>query len=174
MAKKNNCNYAQQPSDSSSTPSWLLSFGASDIGVRARKQGELTFVIDSKNVSTVTTFTDRPDRVTGQMKMSRLARSFTNMFGTNYPNASITHWTDGKFYNGVFEVKSIRKRRNKFYLKTDVLIEDHGRGSLAHDPNLVKMAGLFDDFAATKVIDNASFFVDNFGGLDCMVPFGTC
>ena len=162
MAKKQDNTVSEGSSNSTSAPSWLLSFGASNIGIQSGKQGKITFVMDSENVSPVTLFTDRPDRITGQWKMKKLARNFKNMFDKDYPNASITHWTDGKFYNGVFEVKSVKRRKNNFYLKSDILLEEHAQGSLAHDPLLADMSSLVDDFAATNVIKNANFFLDGF------------
>ena len=74
------------------------------------------------------------------------------MFGEDKPNASLTHLTDGKFYNGFFEVRSIKKRNKKYHIKTDLLLKDHVTGAMAHEPLLAKMSDLMDQLTATKVI----------------------
>ena len=145
----------------SETPFWLYSFGAADIGYSSNKKGKVSYFVDEDDVSTITAFTDRPKRVAGTTNIKKFARNFKRMFGDGKPNASLTHWTDGKFYNGVFEIKSIKKKNGKYHIKTDSLLKDHLTGAMAHEPLLGKMSALMDQSAATKVIAQASFFIDS-------------
>ena len=153
---------------STNKPSWLFSFGASDVGYSANKKKKITYIVDSKDISVITAFTDRPDRLTGKTTMKWFAKNFDNMFGDDLPNASLTHWTDKQFYNGVFEIESIKKKKDKFYIKTDTLLEDHSNGAMAHDPNLMGMAGLAESSQATDVIKQANFFIDAAFTCDCV------
>ena len=74
----------------SDMPSWLFSFGASNVRVRETRKGHLTFIFDAKSTSKVTAFSDRPDRLTGQMSMKKLADGFDDIFFDSKPNASLT------------------------------------------------------------------------------------
>ena len=145
----------------SKTPSWLYSFGAADIGYSSNKQGKVTYFVNEDDISAITAFTDRPNRLTGTTNIKKFARNFKKMFGDDKPNASLTHWTDGKFYNGVFEIKSIKKRSGKYHIKTDSLLKDQITGAMGHAPTQVEMSLLMDESAATKVIKQASFYIDS-------------
>ena len=63
-------------SKSSDAPSWLFSFGASEVKAKVTRQGRINFVVDPKTSSDMTGFTDRPDRLTGKMKIKSFARKF--------------------------------------------------------------------------------------------------
>ncbi len=120
-----------------------FSFGASDVKVKTRKNDRLTFLFDTDDASVVTTFTDGPDRLTGQMNMKRFAKKFTKIFGDDDPNVSITHWSEG-FNIAVCEIKNIKVKKNGQYaIKTDLLAMDMPSGT--------KMPG---------IISEASFFID--------------
>ena len=153
---------------SEDNPSWLFSFGASNVGYSANKKKKITYIVDSKDVSVITSFTDRPDRLTGKTTMKWFTKNFKNMFGDDLPNASLTHWTDKQFYNGVFEIESIKKKKGKFFIKTNTLLDDHSSGAMAHDPILMEMAGLVESSEATNVIKQANFFIDAAFTCDCV------
>lgn len=78
----------------SKASSWLYSFGAADIGYSSNKKGKVTYFVDEDDVSAITAFTDRLNRLTGTTKIQKFVRNFKRMFGNDKPNASLTHWTD--------------------------------------------------------------------------------
>ena len=80
------------------------------------------------------------------------------MYGDNYPNATLTHWSNGEHCNGIFEINSFGKRGETYYIKTDTLLGEHSDSLLAHDSEFTKMAHLFDSFADTDLIREGSFF----------------
>ena len=148
--------------------SWLFSFGASNVKAKATRKGHITFSFETDDCSMVTTFSDRPQRLTGTMKMDRLSKYFNKMFGDDKPNASVTYWDqDGNFNNHVYEIEGIKKRKGKYILRTD-LIEDEITNSTASN---------------ASVIEQANFFVDNFWtdlghdfevGLGCFLGADNC
>ncbi len=129
--------------DSNAPEASSFSFGASDVKVKTRKNDKLTFIFDADDASSVTTFTDGPDPLTGQMNMKRFAKKFTKIFGDDDPNVSITHWQEG-FNIAVCEIKDIKVKKNGQYaIRTDLLAMDMPSGT--------KMPG---------ILAEASFFVD--------------
>ena len=102
--------------------SWLYSFGASSAIVKYRKNKNVKFRISGDDASVVTGFTDRPERLTGQMTLGRFGQTFQELFGQDKPNASITHWGSA-FENTIFTIKSIKykSKEDEFVVKTDLL-----------------------------------------------------
>ena len=150
--------------NNSKTPSWLFSFGAADIGYSSNKKGIVTYFFNQDDVSAIAAFTDRPNQLKGTTNMQKLSKNFKRMFGDDLPNASLTHWTDGNFYSGVFRIKSIKKRNKKYHIKTDSFLKDQITGAMGHDPVLIKMSALMEESAATKVISQASFYLNSSSG----------
>lgn len=126
--------------------SWLYSFGASSAIVKYRKDKNVKFRISGDDASVVTGFTDRPDRITGQMTLGRFGKAFQRLFGQDKPNASITHWGSA-FKNTIFTIQSInyKSKEDEFVVKTDLLA-----GSSSPGGNKIP-----------KNISDISFFIDS-------------
>ena len=82
------------------SPQWLFSFGASNVQTSSSRKGHMRFILDDKNTSVITAFTDRPNRLTGRVSMKNVAKSFDKIYYNNNP--ALAHWdADGSFYNRV-------------------------------------------------------------------------
>ena len=103
-------------------------------------KGKVTYVVDEDEVSPVKAFTNGPNRLVGTTNIKKFARNFRRVFGDDKPNACLTHCTDGRIYNGVFKIKSIRKRNGEYHVKTDSLFKDQIARAMEHDPALVDMS----------------------------------
>ena len=144
--------------DVSDEPTWLFSFGASNVKAREGRKGNLNFFFDQKNTSKVTAFTDRPDRLTGQMSMKDLVNEFDAIFFDSKPNASLTHWDEDGFHNHVYEIKSINRRKGGSYrMKTNLLGADFYENFA--DDQIVCSKG--DECIEPSVIEEANFFIDS-------------
>ena len=144
--------------DHTDAPSWLFSFGASDVTAKAnRRKAHVTFSFDSKDCSLITAFSDRPVRQTRQMKMNRFAKNFKVMFDDDddKPNASLTHWDEDGFHNHMYEIMSIKKKNGKFYIHTD-LLENTYLSSALNDLPMCQGIGC----VKPPIIPQANFFVD--------------
>ena len=142
----------------SEMPSWLFSFGTSNVRARQNRKGQLTFIFDAKNTSKITAFSDRPERLTGQMSMKKLANGFDNIFFDSRPNASLTHWDDDGFHNHIYEIKSINRRKNGTYSMKTNLLESALSENFADD-QIVCSKG--DKCIEPHVIEEANFFIDS-------------
>ena len=146
-------------SKSSDAPSWLFSFGASEVKAKVTRQGRINFVVDPKTSSDMTGFTDRPDRLTGKMKIKSFARKFDEFFGDDKPNASMTYWNkSGDFNNHVYEIEGIRKEKGRYHIKTSLLEEDlYQTTSNQSDSDGSDKSSIADSFS----INQANFFIDS-------------
>lgn len=142
------------------------SFGASRIGIKTSKKNVVTFVIDKDDFTKVTAFTEHPDRLTGESSFKSFKRHYDDMYGDMHPNATLTHWSEGEHYTGVFEIKSLKKKGNKYHLKTDTVLSEHSDSLLAHDPGYSEMAKLFDSFSNSNIIQEGSFFLEGTNEVD--------
>ena len=143
------------------------SFGASKIGIATNKKGVLTFVVNQDDFSEVMASTGHADRLTGVSSIKSFKKNYREMYDDDFPSVTLTHWSGGDYYSGVFGIKSFRKKGNKYHIKSDSLLSDHSDGLMAHDPSLVGMAELFDDgFAATEVIQKGSFVLEGTNEVD--------
>ena len=141
------------------TPEWLFSFGASDVEASSNRKGHMKFVYKAESSTEVTAFTDRPDRLTDRLPMKKLANSFDTIFADGKPNASLTHWgRNGSFHNHVHEILKIKKKGNKYTIKTN-LLEDDYIGEIFPDgmDGGSNALGTPNPFA----IAQANFFIDN-------------
>ena len=133
---------------STQKPSWLFSFGVSNANARQGKNGRVSFVFNKRAVSDVTSFTDRPERLTGKLDIEDFSKHFDGIFadGKGKPNASITYWKDG-FENKICKITDIRlmeNRKDRYVVKAKMLN---------------KNGGLYDQ------LEDVDFFVD--GGSNC-------
>ncbi len=151
--------------DGTDTPSWLFSFGASNVKTMNTRKGQMNFTFDADDSSLVTAFTDRPARLTDRLSMKNFAQNFNEIFGDDKPNASLTHWDlDGNFYNHVYEIKGIKKRNGKYILKSDLLESDFtealplSKDQGSYEPPVIEQANFFVDGAIW------SFLCNFFGG----------
>ena len=146
------------------TPAWLFSFGASDVEAKASRQGQMTFSVDAGDCSVITAFTDRPDRLTRQIKMKHFARDFDDMFGENKPNASLTHWSGERFHNHGLEIESIKKRKGQYIIKTNLTEYNYINAVVPSvDSSDAEIVGIPNPFS----LGSASFFIDsNSSGCD--------
>ena len=93
------------------SPQWLFSFGASNVQTSSSRKGHMRFILDDKNTSVITAFTDRPNRLTGRVSMKNFAKNFDEIYYNNKPNTALAHWdADGSFYNNVCKIKKINKK----------------------------------------------------------------
>ena len=136
------------------------SFGASKIGIATNKKGVLTFVINQDDFSEVMASTGHADRLTGVSSIKSFKKNYREMYDDDFPSVTLTHWSGGDYYSGVFGIKSFRKKGNKYHIKSDSLLSDHSDGLMAHDPLLVEIAQLGEGFAATGVIQEGSFVLE--------------
>ena len=109
----------------SADPSWLYSFGSSDVQAKMTDKGHTNFSFDADECSIITGFTDRPNRLTEEIIMKKFAKNFNKMFGKDKPNASLTHWDGGEFQNHVYKINNIHKRKGQYIIKTDLLHDDY-------------------------------------------------
>ncbi len=115
----------QSPIDSSS---WLFSFGVSGANVRnVGSKGKTVFSFPQDAASVVTAFTGQPDRITGQMPLSRLAKKFKHWFAKSDPDGAISFWTS-EFNNVVCEIESIKRRKGQYIITTDDIDRPLTRG----------------------------------------------
>ena len=133
---------------STQRPSWLFSFGVSKANARQGRNGRVSFVFNKRAVSDVTSFTDRPERLTGKLDIDDFSKHFDGIFddGKGKPNASVTYWKDG-FENKICKITDIRlmeNRKDRYVVKAKMLN---------------KNGGLYDQ------LEDVDFFVD--GGSDC-------
>ena len=133
---------------SNQKPSWLFSFGVSKANARQGKNGRVSFTFNKRAVSDVTSFTDRPERLTGKLDIEDFSKHFDGIFGDGKgkPNASITYWKDG-FENKICKITDIRlmeNRKNRYVVKAKMLS---------------KSSGFYDQ------LEDVDFFVD--GGSHC-------
>ncbi len=142
------------------------SFGASRIGLKTNKKGVVTFIINQDDFSKVTAFTEHPDRLTGESSIKSFKKNYDAMYDDIHPNTTLTHWSDGEHYTGVFEIKSFKKKGNQYHLKTDTLLSEHSDSLLAHDSQYSELAAFFDSSAATDVIREGSFFLEGSNEVD--------
>ena len=133
--------------------SWLFSFGASNVTAKATKKGHMTFTFSGDDGTDMTAFTDRPDRLTGQLPLKRFARTFRKNFGDDYPNASMTSWKDGEFANSVFEITKFKHNGGDYHLKTDLLLDNFNQLKISSH---AKKSG-----ENVYFLPEASFFVDS-------------
>ena len=142
------------------------SFGASRIGLKTNKKNVVTFVIRQDDFSKVTAYTEHPDRLTGECSIKTFKQNYDAMYDSVHPNATLTHWSEGEHYTGVFEIKSLKKKGKYYHLKTDTLLSEHTDGLLAHDSQYSEFAEFFDSSAATDVIREGSFFLEGTNDVD--------
>ena len=141
------------------TPQWLFSFGASEVETSSNRKGHMKFIFNADNSSAVTAFTDRPDRLTDRLTMKKFVNSYDTIFGGGKPNASVTHWDmKGKFNNHAYEILGIKKKGNKYIVRTDLLQEDYiDEVAFDGDNNDSGAVGIPNPFS----IAQANFFIDS-------------
>ena len=125
-----------------------FSFGVSKAEARQGKNGRVSFVFNKRAVSDVTSFTDRPERLTSKLDIEDFSKHFDGIFadGKGKPNASVTYWKDG-FENKICKITDIRLMENKkdrYVVKAKML---------------TKSSGFYDQ------LEDVDFFVD--GGENC-------
>ena len=142
--------------------SWLFTFGVSSLGVKANKNGMVTYSFKSKDASDVAAFSDDQDRVTGRMSLEQLAGQFKLLFCDDRPDMSLSHWHQGRYYQASFEAETLWKKGDTFYIKSDSLIDHHRVTVLAHynNPNRERSKGIGRHFKAKSVIQDASISLD--------------
>ena len=133
---------------SNQKPSWLFSFGVSKANARQGKNSRISFIFNKRAVSDITSFTDRPERLTGKLDIEDFSKHFDGIFadGKGKPNASVTYWKDG-FENKICKITDIRlmeNRKDRYVVKAKMLN---------------KNGGLYDQ------LEDVDFFVD--GGSNC-------
>ena len=133
---------------SNQKPSWLFSFGVSKANARQGKNGRVSLTFNKRAVSDVTSFTDRPERLTGKLDIDDFSRHFDGIFadGKGKPNASVTYWKDG-FENKICKITDIRlmeNRKDRYVVKAKMIN---------------KSGGFYDQ------LEDVDFFVD--GGSNC-------
>ena len=73
------------------------------------------------------------DMVTGESSIKTFKQNYDAMYDSVHPNATWKHWSEGEHYIGLFEIKSLKKKRDYYHLKTDTLLSEHTDSLLAHD-----------------------------------------
>ena len=131
-------------------PSWLFSFGVSKANARQGRNGRVSFIFNKRAVSDVTSFTDRPERMTGKLDIDDFSKHFDGIFadGKGKPNASVTYWQDG-FENKICKITDIRlmeNRKDRYVVKAKML---------------TKSSGFYDQ------LEDVNFFVDAGSGCTC-------
>ena len=137
------------PKGNTKKPSWLFSFGVSKANARQGKDGRVSFSFNKNAVSDVTSFTDRPERLTGKLDIEDFSKHFDGIFadGKGKPNASITYWKDG-FENKICKITDMRlmeNRKNRYIVKAKMLTK----------------GGFYDQ------LENVDFFVDSGSNCTC-------
>ena len=143
---------SDQDTQKSSTQktSWLFNFGVSNANARQGKNGRISFVFNKRAVSDVTSFTDRPERLTGKLDIEDFSKHFDGIFadGKGKPNASVTYWKDG-FENKIYKIidnRLMENRKNRYVVKAKMLN---------------KVSGFYDQ------LEEVDFFVDGGKGCTC-------
>ena len=91
--------------------------------------------------------------------MKKFVKSFDEVFGNDKPNASATYWdNDGDFINHVYEISGIRRKAEKYIMKTNLLHEVYIDTVLSgnHDDSL-NISGIPNPYS----IAEANFFIDS-------------
>ena len=159
------------------TPQWLFSFGASNVKTRSNHKGHMKFIFNDDDSSLVTAFTDRPDRLTDRMSIKNFAKNFDEIFGDDKPNASLTHWeANGSFHNHVYKINSIKKRKGKYILKSDLIESDFNdtlnpsQELAPTEPPVIKEANFFVDGAVWSFL--CQFFTGGSNACDSSCDWG--
>ena len=135
---------------------WLFSFGAARVKSKITPKGSVTFNFQEQNSSTLTAFSDRPERIKDQFRLKYFARKFSSAFKDSNPNASMTYWENGIFYNHVYEITDFKKEKSSFRLKTNLSHKDYIE---THNDNSFK---IFSKKNQSKhVINQVNFFIDS-------------
>ena len=150
---------ADSAKTSRNNASWLFSFGASNVKAKATRRGEMIFSFDADDCSEITSFTDRPNRLTAEIKMKRFVRDFDEMFGDDKPNASLAYWdANNNFKNHVYEIQGIKKRNHRYIINTDLNGEYYDKVINTSNSKGLENVEILDP----SLINQASFFVDSF------------
>ena len=142
--------------DSTKKTTWLFSFGASSVKTRPTSDGLVAFRINADDCSVITAFTDRPNRITAQMRMDRFAREFGEMFDQRKPSASLTYWDKkGNLHSHVYKFNSIESTKKNYIIKAELIEGDYVDNAVSNSKKCLKLNCL-----EKKTITNASFFMD--------------
>ena len=91
--------------------------------------------------------------------MKKFTNNFNTMFAGDKPNASVTHWDmKGKFNNHVHEILKIKRKGNKFTIKTNLTEGDYINEIF---PDVMNESSNTFGIPNPFSINQANFFIDS-------------
>ena len=138
---------------------FLYTFNAKGVTSKSKNNGNIRLSFKEDGVSSVSSFSQRPERDVSYMTIKSFADQFDKGFSSSKPNASLNFWVDGEsqIVNHVIKKMSVNSKNSK----VTMIVEPQA------------ISGSIEEFPGK--IDETSFFVDSGtfkGNNNCFSFFG--